>query len=327
MSVKLSEWGIYKKKSEPHNGIDALPPPPPWRDYKIEIDDRKGASYQPTDQEVKVVNLALYLRRPILVFGDPGCGKSSLAFSVALQLKLGKVLHWPINSRTTVKEGIYEYDAIARLRDANLDQYKKKSRNAKHSSPEDIGQYIRLKQFGTAMISTPNNRPRVLLIDEIDKSNIDFPNDLLHIFEEGQFVITELLRISKGVQTVKVTDYDSNIVPIKNGRIQCLQFPLVIMTSNQEREFPPAFLRRCLQLKIHQPDEKQLNQIIDAHMKNIDMEKARQPIAEFITRRKDGLLATDQLLNALSILAGNLPIQEHERKMLIDILLTEIRNI
>lgn len=152
-------------------------------------------------------------------------GKTSLAHAVAYQLKLGEVLYWPITTRATLKDGLYSYDAIARLQDTP----QQGSNNPDHL--KEIGKYIQLGPLGTALI--PSEKPRALLIDEIDKSDIDLPNDLLHVFEEGQFEIPELLRIAEKLETVEVrTAYkdktaDAYKVTIKQGRIQCSAFPFV----------------------------------------------------------------------------------------------------
>ena len=126
-----------------------------------------------------MVNTALFLRRPLLITGKPGSGKSTLAHSVAYELNLGPVLRWPITTRSTLQDGLYRYDAIARLHEASL----------RGGTPK-IGPFVQLGPLGTAMV--PTRWPRVLLIDEIDKSDIDLPNDLLNIFEEGEFEIPEL---------------------------------------------------------------------------------------------------------------------------------------
>lgn len=135
------EWLIYRGVGEPHDGIDALPDPPPWRDFDggpvaepggpaAAVDGnvarRLGAHRQaaelhrPEPEELEAVNAALYLRRPLLVTGFPGTGKSTLAHAVAHELKLGRVLRWPVVSRTVLQDGLYRYDALARLQDVQL---------------------------------------------------------------------------------------------------------------------------------------------------------------------------------------------------------------
>lgn len=327
----MGDWKIYKKEQEPHE-IGKLPEIPPWRDFSKSKTELRGRTFQATDREVEVVNLAIYLRRPILITGPPGSGKSSLAFSVAWQLKLGKVLHWSINSRSTLKEGIYSYDAIARLRDANLRQPNDKNQKSPtHKSTEDIGRYIRLGPLGTAFFPAHNNRPRVLLIDEIDKSDIDLPNDLLHVFEEGEFIIPELMRVADETGEVAVMPFDgekdNDKVKINQGKIRCEQFPLVFMTSNGERDLPPAFLRRCLQSDIKPPDEKQLDSIIQAHLggEDINSEESGDLIKSFIEKRgESGVVATDQLLNAIFMLARNKKIAPNELENLKGVLFKEI---
>jgi MoxR-like ATPase len=161
----------------------------------------------------------------------------------------------------------------------------------------------------------------VLIIDEIDKSDIDLPNDLLTIFEEGRFEIPELARLEKDSEDpeqksepieVKVrtaysdeaeTTYAEKKVKIRGGRITCREFPLVILTSNGERDFPPAFLRRCLRLNMRDPDRLQLERIIKAHLEhcNFSDNQVSDLIDRFLHHRDQGKeqLATDQLLNAL----------------------------
>ncbi|MFM6814789.1 MAG: AAA family ATPase, partial [Dolichospermum sp.] len=126
-----------------------------------------------------------------------GTGKTSLAYAVAYELGLGEVLHWPITTRTTLKDGLYSYDAIGRLQDA---------KDKDKDNLAEIGKYINLGSLGTALL--PSEKPRVLLIDEIDKSDIDLPNDLLHIFEEGEFEIPELRRIADKIAQVEVQTAD-----------------------------------------------------------------------------------------------------------------------
>src|ERR1700677_4482354 len=122
----MAEWKIFRGDDAPHDGISRLPPPPPWRDFR-RLGDTRGTTFRASGHEIELVNAALYLRRPLLVTGPPGTGKSSLAYAVAHELGLGPVLRWSINSRSTLGEGLYHYDALARLRDANIEQFHRSS--------------------------------------------------------------------------------------------------------------------------------------------------------------------------------------------------------
>ncbi len=320
----MSHWHLFRgnldgEATEPHDRIEELPPPPSWRpsgESKADRQARRAAAFQATAEQVEMVNAALYLRRPLLVTGNPGTGKTSLAYAVAEELKLGEVLYWPITTRTILKDGLYSYDAIGRLQDTNLKGRDSQTNDDRPSNLEQIGCYITLGPLGTALL--PSDRPRLLLIDEIDKSDLDLPNDLLHTFEEGSFQIPELQRISSKQPIVEVQTVDRQTVEIDRGEVRCAAFPIVILTSNNERDFPAPFLRRCLRLEIPDPDEAALRKIAIAHLGQESEAVANKLIQAFLNKRNREQLATDQLLNAIYLVMQS---SETDRADLIDRLL------
>ncbi|MEV5546721.1 MoxR family ATPase [Streptomyces sp. NPDC052309] len=273
-----------------------MPEPPPWRRPRQDDEPERPRPYLIGDKEVEVVNAALRLRRPLLVTGSPGTGKSSLAHAVAAELGLGPVLVWPVNTRATLTDALYRYDAIGRLRE-------------QRDGTDDIGSFVRLGPLGTALATRHEGRPRLLLIDELDKSDLDLPNDLLFVLEEGEFTIPELARLPEEQAEVAVHVQGSQEkVRVRQGTVRCRDFPFVVITSNGEREFPAAFLRRCVRLELPEPGPEQLEGIVRAHFAQdlpqlqAQWPRVRELIRTFTDRRNLGGLATDQLLHAVHLL-------------------------
>lgn len=337
-SAEAPDWRVFTGSGIPHDKISQLPDPPGWRTFLGEVIAERSLvedlhvhrrfgrpgpdrTLQLAPATIDAVNAALYLRRPLLVTGRPGTGKSSLAYAVAYELRLGSVLSWSITSRSTRLEGLYQYDAIGRLQDSQL----------KPGEEPDLGRYLRLGPLGTALL--PAHRPRVLLIDEIDKSDIDLPNDLLNVFEEGSFEIPELQRLadlSGRDREVRVRPADSrgpeDTVPIVDGKVTCRAFPFVVLTSNGEREFPPPFLRRCIRLDLPLPEKDELANIVEFHLGPEAREAASGLIGEFLTRRQKGDLAIDQLLNAVYLITREHSLHGSDKDSLVDALLKHLNS-
>lgn len=313
----MSEWLIYRGAGAPHDGVRDLPPAPPWRDFdggplvdppaplalaserRLGVMRLQAQGYRPSPGERELVNAALYLRRPLLVTGDPGTGKSTLAHSVAYELKLGRVLTWSIVSRTALNDGLYLYDAIGRLQDVQFERAEGQTSPHAAEPGGGIGRYIRLGPLGTALL--PNGRPRVLLIDELDKSDVDLPNDLLNVLEEGEFVIPELVRIADRAPEVEVRCDDGTSVTIREGRVRCRAFPFIVMTSNGERDFPAPLLRRCLHLELEPPDRERLTGMVQAHFGDGAGEQYGPVIDAYLDQSPGDIRAVDQLLNAIQL--------------------------
>lgn len=307
------QWWIYRGTGHPRPYFDiraALPDPPPWRRFSggppqreppdgtdemarvlgPMIHEAHSVTQQRTGHEVDAVNAALLLRRPLLVTGAPGIGKSSLAHHVARELRLGRVLRWPITSRSSLTDGLYAYDPISRLHDVSA-----AAARGNPGEANNLGSYLRLGPLGTALL--PHEVPRVLLIDEFDKSDIDLANDLLDVLESGTYSIPELTRLAEMHPTITVRSDDPGAsVTVHRGIVTCQAFPFIVITSNGEREFPAAFLRRCLRVRMNEPTEEQLADIVAAHLSSSPTTLVR----EFSRRQQEGAgLSVDQLLNSV----------------------------
>jgi MoxR-like ATPase len=249
-------------------------------------EEARATPFLPGEEMIRAVNAALYLRRPLLLTGKPGTGKSTLISKVANELQLGPVLRWPINSRSTVRGGVYEYDAIGRLQ-------------AGVGADTRIENYLVLGPLGAALAA--KGRPAALLVDEIDKSDLDFANDLLNVIEEGEYEIPELRRLA--TRTVAVFDPLRRSVDVSDGLLRAEHFPFVVMTSNAEREFPAPFLRRCVRLDIAPPDRNLLLKIVEsqlaAYQETLKPQQVDSVIKAFLEARAAGDVSTDQLLNAV----------------------------
>ncbi|WP_371580597.1 AAA family ATPase [Streptomyces sp. NBC_01314] len=288
--------------------------PPPWRSFPRQALHQQ---FQPPPGLVRAVNAALLLRRPLLVTGAAGSGKSTVIEQVAAELKLGDVLRWHITSRSTLTEALYRYDALGRIHAQRL---------AGRDGGDDIAPFLQLGPLGTALL--PAEHPRALLIDEIDKSDLDLPSDLLDVLERGEFEVPELARYAREIVDVREWGGDARS-PVARGRVQCDQFPFIVMTSNGERDFPPAFLRRCIRFTMPKPTVDALRAIVGAHLRiGVDSDGARAVdtlIETFVGRVTAGeSLAIDQLLNAVHLLTGGGVSQGEDDQEIMELVLREL---
>lgn len=315
----MSDWRLYTGSSEPHDFV--LPSAPPWRRFNGAIEGQpvqedasdpvEGATFRATPEVVEAVNAAVHLRRPLLLTGRPGSGKSSLIDSVARELRLGPVLRWHVTSRSTLQDALYRYDAIGRLH----------AKAIKGGETPSITGYLRLGPLGTALL--PNTRPRALLIDEIDKSEIDLPNDLLNVFERAEFEIPELKRLEQNCVEVR-EDGSDRTAKITGGEIRCHEFPFVVLTSNGERDFPAAFLRRCIRLRMPDPGPGLLAAIVAAHLGEEAADASADLIEDFAGRaERTRAQATDQLMNAVYLVTKLAP-EGEERERVVQLLFKQL---
>jgi len=227
--------------------------------------------YIATDDLKMAVNAAVTLERPILVKGEPGTGKTMLALEVAEALGM-PLFEWHIKSTTKAHQGLYEYDAVARLRDSQLGDKR----------VHDIGNYILRGNLWEAFES---EKKPVLLIDEIDKADIEFPNDLLLELDRMEFFVYETKQLIKSKHR-----------------------PVIIITSNNEKELPDAFLRRCFFHYIKFPDKETMTQIVDVHFPNLKKTLLKEALESFYQIRDvQGLKkkpSTSELLDWIKLLVA-----------------------
>ena len=225
--------------------------------------------YVATEDLTVAVNAAVLLERPLLIKGEPGTGKTELAKQVASALGLD-LIEWNIKSTTKAQQGLYEYDAVSRLRDSQLGDERVR----------DVGNYIRKGKLWTAFEA---NQKVVLLIDEIDKADIEFPNDLLQELDKMAFHVYET----------------GETVAAKNR-------PVVIITSNNEKELPDAFLRRCFFHYISFPNQDTMRQIVKVHFPDIKEQLLTTALTQFYEiREQQGLKkkpSTSEVLDWLKLL-------------------------
>jgi MoxR-like ATPase len=332
IGMSVSKFRVFTGSGKVGEAPPKLPSAPPWREFDPSGTPREIPPYKPRKEwapithahVVDMVNAAIALRRPLLVTGGPGSGKSTLAEIIAAELSLGRVLRWPITSSSRLQSALYDYDAIGRVHDENWRRSTTKPDEYAPPDPMDIGRYIRLGPVGTALL--PWKYPRVLLVDEIDKSDIDLPNDLLHVLERGEFEIKELARLpelkDRGIRVL--TDDRGEPVEVSGGQVRCNEFPIVLFTSNQERAFPPAFLRRCLRLDMKTPVGEQLFGILKNQVGSVENGDFKKLVSDFEeTVSKGSTRATDQILNAVYLVTST-DLDGESRKRVSDALLGEL---
>ncbi|PIE43052.1 MAG: ATP-binding protein [Gammaproteobacteria bacterium] len=229
-------------------------------------------NYVATEDLQMAVNAAIHLQRPLLIKGEPGTGKTMLAEEMAAALDM-PLISWHIKSTTKAQQGLYEYDAVSRLRDSQLGDDK----------VHDISNYIVKGKLWEAFTS---EKQSILLIDEIDKADIEFPNDLLLELDKMEFYVYET-----------------------KERVVARTRPIVVITSNNEKELPDAFLRRCFFHYITFPDEKTMNEIVDVHFPKVKQSLVRDALEIFFDIRKvPGLKkkpSTSELIDWLKLLMAD----------------------
>ena len=230
------------------------------------------AAYVATDDLIMAVNAAVTLQRPLLVKGEPGTGKTELARQVAAGLAM-PIIEWHVKSTTKAQQGLYDYDAVSRLRDSQLGD----------ARVNDVANYIRKGKLWQAFEA---DQRVVLLIDEIDKADIEFPNDLLQELDRMEFHVYE-----------------------SGATVRARNRPVVIITSNNEKELPDAFLRRCFFHFIKFPDADTLRRIVDVHFPGIKDDLLSTALVQFFELRDTPGLkkkpSTSEVLDWLKLLLAD----------------------
>lgn len=240
-------------------------------------------TYIASEELIRSVNIAAALKRPLLIKGEPGTGKTMLAQAIAESLDM-ELLIWNIKSTTKAQDGLYVYDTVRRLYDSQFG----------NEGVNDIANYIRMGKLGEAF---QRDKQTVLLIDEIDKADLEFPNDLLWELDQMEFYIPET------GETVKTKER-----------------PIVIITSNAEKELPDAFLRRCIFHYIAFPEPELMERIVKAHYPDLEEKLLNGALKAFYNlRQMNGLSkkpATSELLDWIRALRiGGIPVEELERRI------------
>jgi MoxR-like ATPase len=240
-----------------------------------------GTTRYLTDPSLEAaVRCALALEKPLLVKGEPGTGKTLLATAIAEALypstngESDALIHWPVKSTTKATDGLYVYDTVARLYDARFGD----------GDPKDIRRYIKLGPLGRAFLESTQEKRRVLLIDEVDKADLEFPNDLLHELDRMRFVVSET--------------GDEVVAKVR---------PVVVITSNNEKELPDAFLRRCVFHFIEFPDRGRMRDIVRVHHPDVEDALVDQAITAFYGVRESPRIrkrpSTSELVDWIAVLA------------------------
>lgn len=317
-------WNIFTGTGVPDVAAEAwraIPDPPPWRDRPA-----TAAHFIMTPELLEAVNTALHLRRPLLLTGPPGSGKSTLVGLIAAEFQLGQPLSWHVTSRSTLADALYQYDALGRL---HAVQDSPGQDSIGQDGIASVEQFVTLGPLGTALAS--EDRPRAVLIDEIDKSDLDLPGDLLHVLELGEFDIPPLVRDGRNAAAEpanpvrhRVRGADRVMYEITDGVVRRSHLPVIVLTSNGERTFPPPFLRRCIRFEMPTPLASFLEQVVAAHLGSATREQ-REIIEDFAGRLVAGQnLALDQLLGLVYLVTGEAAPDTEARSRVEQILLTEL---